>query len=188
MSARSPLDVPAIVGSLRRDSYTRRLVEGLARLSGDSMRIEIVEIRELSLYNQDDEEFPPAPWVAFRSRIKRADGVLLATPEYNRSMSACIKNALDVGSRPRTESVWKGRPAAVISASPGTLGGFGANHHLRQALVGAGAQTLQAPETYISGSNALFDSGGEFVNPATRQLCEQFVRSFETWIRRFADR
>jgi chromate reductase len=181
------LDVAAIVGSLRRDSYTRRLVEALARLSGDSMRIEIVEIRELSLYNQDDEESPPPAWVAFRSRIKRADGVLLATAEYNRSMPACIKNALDVGSRPRTESVWRGRPVAVISASPGTLGGFAANQHLRQVLVGVGAPAMPAPEAYISGSNALFDAGGEFVNAATRELCERFVRSFETWIRRLGD-
>ena len=187
MSGTNPLDVAAIVGSLRRDSYTRRLVEGLARLSGAGMRIEIVEIRELSLYNQDDEESPPPAWVAFRSRIKRADGVLFATPEYNRSMPACIKNALDVGSRPRTESVWKGRPAAVISASPGTLGGFGANQHLRQTLMGVGATTMQAPEAYISGSNAVFDAGGEFVNANTRELCERFVRSFETWIGRFAD-
>lgn len=179
-------DVAAIVGSLRRDSYTRRLVEALARLAGGSLRIEIVEIRDLSLYNQDDEAAPPAAWVAFRSRIKRADGVLLATPEYNRSMPACIKNALDVGSRPRTESVWRGKPAAVLSASPGTLGGFGANHHLRQALLGVGATTMQAPEMYISGSNNLFDAGGEFVNPATRELCERFLGSFATWVRRFA--
>jgi chromate reductase len=183
----NPLDIAAIVGSLRRESYTRRLVEGLARLSGQSVRIEIVEIRDLSLYNEDDEEFPPPPWTAFRSRLKRADGVLLATPEYNRSMPACIKNALDVGSRPRTESVWRGMPAAVISASPGTLGGFGANHHLRQALVGAGAATMQAPETYISGSNNLFDAKGEFVNAATRELCERFVRSLESWVRRMRD-
>lgn len=184
MGMSSPLDITAIVGSLRRESYTRRLVEGLARLTGDSMRIEIVEIRDLSLYNQDDEEFPPPPWVAFRSRLKRADGVLLATPEYNRSMPACIKNAIDVGSRPRTESVWRGKPVAVISASPGTLGGFGANHHLRQVLVGAGASTMQAPETYIGGSNNLFDANSEFVSTATRELCERFIRSLETWVRR----
>src|SRR3954471_1944665 len=109
----NPLDVAAIVGSLRRDSYTRPLTEALARLAGGSLRIEIVEIRDLTLYNQDDEELPPAPWVAFRSRIKRADGVLFATPEYNRSMPACIKNAIDIGSRPPANNVWDGRPAAV---------------------------------------------------------------------------
>ncbi len=119
-----PLDVAAIVGSLRRESYTRRLAEALARLAGSSMRIEIVEIRDLPFYNQDDEEFPPPPWVAFRARIKRADGVLFATPEYNRSIPACLKNAIDVGSRPYTSNAWAGKPAAVISASPGVLGGL----------------------------------------------------------------
>ena len=179
----NPLDVAAIVGSLRRDSYTRRLTEALARLAGGSMAIEIVEIRDLSMYNQDDEEFAPPAWVAFRTRIKRADGVLFATPEYNRSMPACIKNALDVGSRPPVNNVWDGRPAAVISTSPGKLGGFGANQHLRQTLMSVKAPTMPAPEAYIGGSNELFDADGEFVNTTTRELCEKFVRSFETWIR-----
>jgi chromate reductase, NAD(P)H dehydrogenase (quinone) len=184
----NPLDVAAIVGSLRRDSYTRRLTGALARLAGESMRIEIVEIRDLSLYNQDDEEFPPPAWVALRSRIKRADGVLFATPEYNRSMPACIKNAIDVGSRPSVNNVWEGKPAAVISASPGMLGGFGANQHLRQTLMSVKAPTMPAPEAYIGGSNTLFDADGSFVNTTTQALCEKFVRSFEAWIRRLTGR
>ena len=152
------------------------------------MAVEIVEIRDLSMYNQDDEEFAPPAWVAFRSRIKRADGVLFATPEYNRSMPACIKNAIDVGSRPPVNNVWAGRPAAVISTSPGKLGGFGANQHLRQTLMSVKAPTMPAPEAYIGGSNELFDADGEFVNTTTRELCEKFVRSFETWIRRLTGR
>jgi chromate reductase len=179
----NPLDVAAIVGSLRRDSYTRRLTEALARLAGESMVVEILEIRDLSMYNQDDEEFAPPAWVAFRSRIKRADGVLFATPEYNRSMPACIKNAIDVGSRPSIANVWAGRPVAVISASPGKLGGFGANQHLRQTLMSVQAPAMPAPEAYIGGSNELFDADGQFVNTVTRELCEKFVRSFATWIR-----
>jgi chromate reductase, NAD(P)H dehydrogenase (quinone) len=182
----NPVDVAAIVGSLRRDSYTRRLPGALARLAGDSMRIEIVEIRDLSLYNQDDEEFAPPAWVAFRSRVKRADGVLFATPEYNRSLPACMKNAIDVGSRPRSNNAWEGKPAAVISASPGMLGGFGANQHLRQCLVAVGAPAMPVPEAYIGGSNNLFDAAGEFVNTSNRELCVKFVRSFETWIRQIS--
>jgi chromate reductase len=182
----NPLDVAAIVGSLRRESYTRRLTEALAKLAGPTMRIEIVDLRDLSLYNQDDEESPPAPWAKFRARIKRADGVLFATPEYNRSVPACLKNAVDVGSRPFSSNSWAGKPAAVISTSPGTLGGFGANHHLRQSLVGINVPTMQVPEAYIGGSNKLFDAGGEFLNTATRELCVKFVRSFEDWIRRTA--
>jgi len=181
-----PLDVAAVVGSLRRDSYTRRLAEALARMTGPAMRIETVRIAELSLYNQDDEPSAPAPWLEFRARIRRADAVLFATPEYNRSVPGCLKNAIDIGSRPYGQSVWAGKPAAVISASPGMLGGFGANQHLRQSLLALDMPTMQHPEAYISGSHKLFDAGGEFVDPATRDLSAKFVRSFEAWIRRTA--
>ena len=183
---KNPIEVAAIVGSLRRESYNRRLTEALAKLAAPSMRIEIVRIADLSLYNEDDEPAPPAPWVEFRERIKRADAVLFATPEYNRSMPACMKNAVDVGSRPYGQSAWAGKPAAVISASPGALGGFGANNHLRQSLTGLGMPTLAHPEAYLGGANKLFDANGEFASAATRGLCVSFVTSFEAWIRRTA--
>jgi chromate reductase len=182
----NPLDVAAVVGSLRRESYTRRLVEALAQLTGPSMRIEIVRIADLSFYNQDDEPTPPAPWVEFRTRIKRADAVLFATPEYNRSVPACLKNAIDVGSRPYGHSAWAGKPAAVISASPGTLGAFGANNHLRQALAAVDMPTMQHPEAYIAGVDKLVTADGQFANPGIRSFGEKFVRSFENWIRRTA--
>ena len=114
----NPFDVVAVVGSLRRDSFTRRLVRSLDGLANASMKIDIVEIRELSLYNQDEESAAPAPWVSFRGRIKRADAVLFATPEYNRSVPGVLKNALDIGSRPSGQSAWAGKPAAVVSISP----------------------------------------------------------------------
>ena len=178
-----PLDVIAIVGSLRRESYTRALTEALARLAAPTMRIEIVPISGLSLYNQDDEQAPPAAWREFRARVRRADGVLFATPEYNRSVPACLKNALDVGSRPRSENAWNGKPAAVISCSPGALGAFGANQHLRQSLLAVNMPTLQQPEAYIGGSNRLFGAAGEFLNPDTRAFCLKFAGAFESWIR-----
>lgn len=182
----NPLDVAAIVGSLRRESFTRKLVEALTKLALPSVRIEIVPIGDLPFYNQDDEPTPPAAWTAFRSRIKRADGVLFATPEYNRSMPGCLKNAVDVGSRPWGHSVWAGRPAAVISCSPGNLGAFGAHHHLRQSLVGVDMATMAGPEAYMAGADKLFDAAGEFNNPATRDFCTKFIRTFESWIRRNA--
>jgi chromate reductase len=180
----SPLDVVAIVGSLRRQSHTLALAEALAKLAAPSMSIEIVKIGGLWLYNQDDEPSPPQAWVEFRARIKRADAVLFATPEYNRSVPGCLKNAIDVGSRPYGQSAWAGKPAAVISASPGALGGFGANQHLRQSLLAVDMPTMQYPEAYIGGSDKLFDATGHFVNPGTRELCAAFVKSFESWIRR----
>jgi chromate reductase len=178
-------DVIAIVGSLRRESYTRRLTEAVAKLAQPSIRIEIVGIEALSLYNQDDEASPPAPWIEFRDRVRRADAVLFATPEYNRSVPGCLKNAVDVGSRPVGHSVWAGKPAAVMSASPGAFGGFGANQHLRQSLVSVDMPAMPKPEAYISGSNKLFDESGEFVDPATREYLTKFISAFESWIRRF---
>jgi len=181
-----PIDVVSIVGSLRRDSFTRRLVHALAGLAAPSMKIEIVEIGELPLYNQDAEAATPAAWQTFRARIKRADAVLFATAEYNRSVPGCLKNAIDVGSRPYGQSVWSGKPAAVVSASPGAMGAFGAHHHLRQSLVFLDMPTLQQPEMYIGGVDKLVDASGELVNASTREFCTRFVRAFEAWARRQA--
>jgi len=179
-----PLDVVAIVGSLRRDSFTRRLVRSFVGLAPASMKIEIVELRDLPIYDPDAESSPPAPWVTFRNRVKPADAVLFATPEYNRSVPGVLKNAIDVGSRPSGSSVWARKPAAIVSVSPGVMGAFGANHHLRQSLVYLDMPTLQQPEAYIGQADKLFDSTGEFVNPATRELCVKFLGAFAGWIER----
>jgi chromate reductase len=122
--------------------------------------------------------------VTFRHRVKRADAVLFATPEYNRSIPGTLKNAIDVGSRPYGASVWTGKPAAIVSVSPGAMGAFGANHHLRQSLVFLNMPTLQQPEAYIGGADKLFDSAGGFVNPATREFCAKFLQAFAEWIER----
>ena len=128
-------DVAVFVGSLRKDSINRKVANALVGLVPPSLKLSIVEIGQLPLYNQDADEQPPAAWTAFRGRLRAADAVLFVTPEHNRSVPAALKNALDVGSRPYGHSVWNGKPGAVISASPGAIGGFGANHHLRQSLV-----------------------------------------------------
>lgn len=174
--------VAVLVGSLRRDSLNRKIALALAQLAPAELALEIVDIGQLSLYNQDDEEHPPAPWVAFRQQLKAADAVLFVTPEYNRSIPAVLKNAIDIGSRPYSESVWNGKPGAVISASPGALGGFGANHHLRQSLVALNVPTLQQPEAYIGGAGELFDAAGQLSNERTRGLLEKFVRAFAAWV------
>ncbi|HEY3785082.1 MAG TPA: NAD(P)H-dependent oxidoreductase [Steroidobacteraceae bacterium] len=180
------LDIVAVVGSLRRESFTRRLVQALAAMAPASLRIEIVGIGDLPLYNQDLESAPPPAWLAFRERTRRAQGVLFATPEYNRSMPGLLKNAIDVGSRPYGKSVWSRKPAGIISASPGALGAFGANHHLRQALVFLDMPAMQQPEAYIGGVDKLLDPSDQIVNPASRQFFEQFLKSFEAWVRRHA--
>jgi len=177
-------DVVAVVGSLRRDSCTRRLVEAFRAIAPPRLKIEIVGIGDLPLYNQDNEASPTAATVSFRARVQRADAVLFATPEYNRSVPGVLKNAIDVGSRPYGSSVWSGKPAAVLSVSPGAMGAFGANHHLRQSLVFLGMPAMQQPEAYIGGADKLLDAAGHFTNPATQEFCEKFLKSFELWIER----
>jgi chromate reductase len=161
MPTSTPRDVAVIIGSLRTGSCTRQIAKILISLAPATLKLEIVEIGQLPMYNQDLEtESPPEEWVAFRERIRRADAVLFATPEYNRSMPAVIKNAIDVGSRPKATNAWNGKPGAVVSVSTGQFGGFGANHHLRQSLVFINVQPLQAPEVYLSNVKTLLDDRG----------------------------
>ena len=128
-------DVAVIVGSLRKDSINRKVANALAEVAPASLKLSIVEIGHLPIYNQDGDDAPPAAWTSFRERIRAADAVLFVTPEHNRSVPAALKNAIDIGSRPYGKSAWNAKPGAVVSASPGSIGGFGANHHLRQSLV-----------------------------------------------------
>jgi chromate reductase, NAD(P)H dehydrogenase (quinone) len=141
-----------------------------------------VEIRDLALYDEDAEANPPAPWTKFRDRVRRADAVLFVTPEYNRSVPGGLKNAIDVGSRPYGKSVWAGKPGAVVSVSPGAIGAFGANHHLRQSLVFLDVPVLQQPEAYIGGANKLFDAEGKIANDGTREFLGKFLAAFAAWI------
>lgn len=177
-----PRDVVVLVGSLRRDSLNRKLAKAAAGLAPSSLRLSIVEIGQLPFYNQDDEASPPAAWVAFRDRIRAADGVLFVTPEYNRSVPAALKNAIDVGSRPYGQSAWTGKPVAVISGSPGAIGGFGANHHLRQSFVFLDMPAMQQPEAYIGSADKLFDADGKLTNDSTRKFLQAFLQAFDKWI------
>ncbi|MCO4862411.1 NAD(P)H-dependent oxidoreductase [Cupriavidus sp. WGlv3] len=183
-----PRDVVVLVGSLRKESYNRKLAKALIALAPAQLRLEIVEIGSLELYNQDLDDKPTQAWTAFRDRIRRADAVLFATPEYNRSVPAPLKNAIDVGSRPYGSSVWDGKPGAIISASPGAIGGFGANHHLRQSLVFLNIPILQQPEAYISGVDKLFDEQGGIGNESTKGFLGKFLTAFAAWIERNAPR
>ena len=175
-------DVAVLVGSLRKESFTRKLANAMRNIAPAPLALEIVEIRELQHYDQDLETSPPPPWSAFRDRIRRADALLFATPEYNRSVPGVLKNAIDVGSRPAGRSVFDGKPGAVVSISPGQIGGFGANHHLRQSLVFLNVPTLQQPEAYIGGAAELFDSEGMFAKDSTRQFVENFHVALDAWI------
>src|SRR5262249_30780058 len=144
-----------------------------------------VAIGTLHLYNQDLEAEPPPEWLAFRDRIRPLDGVLFATPEYNRSVPGVLKNAIDVGSRPFGQSVFAHQPAPVIHVSPGQYGGFGANHHLRQSCVFLDMPVMQQPEAYIAHANKIFDDSGKVVD-RTRELLQQFVTAYAAWVELFA--
>jgi chromate reductase len=176
--------VAVIVGSLRKESFARKTARALSALAPASLKLDIVEIGALPLYNQDLETAtPPEPWAAFRQRIADAQAVLFVTPEYNRSVPGCLKNAIDVGSRPSGKSVWKHKPGAVVSTSPGVMGGFGANHALRQCVVSLDVPLMQVPEAYIGAIDKALDAQGELTNPSTKEFLQKFMAAFEQWVR-----
>jgi chromate reductase len=176
--------VAVLVGSLRRESFNRKLANALIGMAPASLRLEVVEIGELPFFNQDLEAAPTPPISAFKRQIEAADAVLFVTPEYNRSVPALLKNAVDVGSRPRGKNSWGGKPGAVISVSPGKYGGFGANHHLRQSLMAVNVPTMPQPEAYIANAASLFDEGGALVDESARALLARYLDSFAAWIER----
>jgi len=173
-------NVAVIVGSLRKDSVSRKLANAFAALT-PNLKFNVVEIGDLPHFDQDLESDPPAQWVRFREEIAAADAVLFVTPEFNRSVPGALKNAIDVGSRPYGSSVWNGKPGAVISLSPGAIGGFGANHHLRQSLVFLNVPLL-SQEAYISNAFSLFDDAGELINDGTTEFLKSYGAQFAAWI------
>jgi chromate reductase len=176
--------IAVIVGSLRKESWSRKLALALTKITPASLNLEIVEIGELPLYNQDpdDEGHPHKEWTVFREQIKNYDGVLFITPEYNRSIPAPIKNAIDVGSRPYGKSIWNGKPGAVISTSPGAMGGFGSNQHLRQTFVFLNIPCMQSPEAYIGNINQLFDKDFNIIKEDTKEFLRKYMEAYANWV------
>jgi len=175
-------DVAVLVGSLRKGSINRHVANALVQLAPPSLKLSIIEIGHLPIYNQDGDDNPPVAWTKFRERIKASDAVLFVTPEHNRSVPAALKNALDIGSRPYGQSAWNGKPGAVVSASPGGIGGFGANHHLRQSLVFLNVPTMAQPEAYLGHADKLFDADGKLSNDGTIKFLQSFIQAFDAWI------
>lgn len=174
--------VASIVGSLRRDSFSRKVAKALAGLAPDRLALDIVEIGDLPLYNQDlDEGEPPAAWARFRSEMRAFQAVLFVTPEYNRSIPGLLKNAIDVGSRPYGHSIWARKPGAVVSVTPGALGAFGANHHLRQAAVFLDIPMMPQPEAYLAGVGTWFGEDGALQNEKAQPFLADFMRAYSDW-------
>jgi len=175
-------DVAVFVGSLRKESFNRKLANALIAMAPAPLKLEIVEISQLPLYNQDDDTNPPAASAAFKARVQKANAVLFLTPEYNRSVPGVLKNAIDIASRPYGKSAWDGKPGAVISLSPGAIGGFGANHHLRQSLVFLNVPAMPQPEAYIGNAAKLFDEKGDLIDESVRDFVFRFLSAFAQWI------
>jgi chromate reductase len=173
--------IAIIVGSLREGSFNRRVAKSVCAIRGDNLECEMVEIGDLPLYNQDFDSLPQQPeqYVRFRDQVRGADGILFCTPEYNRGVPGVLKNAIDVGSRPYGQSVWDKKPAAIISASIGAIGGFGANHQLRQSCVFINMPMMQQPEAYLSNiSDDDFNADGTFKDGRTKDFVETNAHPF----------
>jgi len=175
-------NVAVVVGSLRKASINRKVALALAELAPANLKLEIVEIGELPLYNEDiDGDSPPAAYSTFRQKVASSDAVLFVTPEYNRSIPAPLKNAIDVGSRPYGQSAWSGKPGAVISVSPGAIGGFGANQHLRQTFVFLDIHCLQQPEAYLGGAGNAFDESGK-LSESVKPFLQKFIDAYGQFV------
>lgn len=174
--------IGVIVGSLRKESFNLKTAKALMEMAPDSLSFEMIDIANLPMFNEDLEETPPKEWVTFREKIRAADGILFLTPEYNRSVTGVLKNAVDVGSRPYGQNSWDGKPAGIVSVSIGGISGFGANHHLRQSLVFVNMHTMAQPEAYIGGAGALFDDNGKLINDGTKDFLKSYMKAFEKWI------
>jgi chromate reductase len=175
--------IAIIVGSLREGSINRKVARSICGLRHDNLDCSMIEIGDLPLYNQDLDGNPPEQWLRFRRQVAQTDGVLFCSPEYNRGVPGVLKNAIDVGSRPYGQSVFDKKPAAIVTASPGSIGGFGANHQIRQAAVFLNMPVMQAPEAYLGHvTDDSFDDSGCLKEGPLKQLIVGLAHAFHDWV------
>lgn len=181
----SKKNIGFVVGSLRKNSFNKAIANYVSSLIPSDYDVNFIDISNVEFFNEDLESNPPASWSNLREAVKASDSFLFFTPEYNRSVPAVLKNALDVASRPYGQSVWAGKPAGVISVSMGGIAGFGANHHLRQVLTFLDVYPLQQPEAYIGNVMSLLDENGNLVNEDTKKFLQIYVDAFLNWRNKF---
>ena len=177
--------IAIIVGSLREGSINRRVAQSICAIRNDNLDCSMVQIGDLPLYNQDYDALPnqPEAYVKFRDQVRSADGVLFVSPEYNRGIPGVLKNAIDVGSRPYGASVWDKKPAAIVTASPGSIGGFGANHQIRQSCVFLNMPVMQQPEAYLGHvTDDSFDESGCLKDGPLKELVTNLAHAFADWV------
>ncbi|MDB5617991.1 NAD(P)H-dependent oxidoreductase [Tardiphaga sp.] len=174
--------VAVIVGSLRKQSFSLRIAKALSTLAPASLKLNIVTLEGISFFNQDLEATPPADWLKLRETIQASDAVLFVTPEYNRAISGVLKNAIDVASRPYGKSSFLGKPAGIISSSPGPLGGVAAAMGLKQILPGISGPIMQQPEIYLNGIGDAFDENGAIIKESIRPVLQAYIDAFAAWV------
>ena len=177
--------VAVIVGSLRKESFNRKIAKEMIRLAPKNLDLKIVEIKDLSFFNEDVEKTPPQEWTDFKNEIKNSEAVIFVSPEYNRTMPGVLKNAMEIGSRPPKDNSWQGKPGAVMTVTPGAIGGLGAHNNIREALTSLDIPTMQQPAAYIGGVKDRLLEDGVTVNEATEKFLTNYLLEFEKWILRF---
>ena len=178
----TPNSVVVIVGSLRKESFTLKIANALTKLAPDTLKLNVVTLHDISFFNQDLEANPPADWLAFREKLQNSNGILFVTPEYNRSISGVLKNAIDVGSRPYGKSSFNGKPIGIISNSPGPLGGVSAAKHLQNILPGICGPILGQPEIYLNGIGDAFDDKGQLTKESLQKVLQQYIDAFAGFV------
>ena len=175
--------IAILVGSLRKDSLNRKVARSICAIRNDNLDCSMVEIGDLPLYNEDLDADPPEQWVRLRQQVAAADGVLFCSPEYNRGIPGVLKNAIDVGSRPYGQSVFDKKPAAIVTASPGGIGGFGSNHQIRQAAVYLNMPVMAQPEAYLGQvSDDSFDENDQLKDGPLKDLVTALAHAFAGWV------
>ena len=178
----TPHPIVMIVGSLRKESFALKIANALAKLAPASLKLDVTTLHGISFFNQDLEAAPPADWLAFREKLQKSNGVLFVTPEYNRSISGVLKNAIDVGSRPYGKSSFLGKPIGIVSNSPGPLGGVSAAKHLQNILPGICGPILGQPEIYLNAVGDAFDDKGNLTKEPMQKVLQQYIDAFAAFI------
>lgn len=173
-----------LVGSARKKSFSRSIAEAIAAMMPEPYELRFIDLAELTLFNQDydDENRTPASWIAFRETVASMDGFLFVSPEYNRSIPPLLKNAVDIASRPAGQSLWAGKPGALVGVSPGRMGAFESLNHLRQVLSFLDLRLMQQPEVYISGVAGLLDGADKLSDAGSQQFLRKFADRFAQWL------
>jgi chromate reductase len=178
----TPHNIAVIVGSLRKESFTLKIANALAKVAPDTLKLHVISLHGISFFNQDQEAAPPADWLAFREKIQKSNGVIFVTPEYNRSIPGVLKNAIDVASRPYGKSSFLGKPIGILSNSPGPLGGVSAAKHLQNILPGISGSILGQPEIYLNGVGDAFDDKGELTKESLREVLKQYINAYASFV------